>query len=155
MTPYYKEKLEQGLYYQDFVTDQFYKIGIPLLSYSSKEYQNMIGENKAGIEIKNDTKFPETGNLYIEVAEKSNPENRNYIDSGILRKDNTWLYVIGNMGKIFIFSKKQLVMFYQKKLFREVQTPTSKGFLIPVAKAEDTYAIRVININKGDQHETI
>ncbi len=144
MTPEYKEKLEQGLYYQDFVMEQFYKIGIPLISYSSKEYQNMIGENKAGIEIKNDTLFPKTGNLYIEIAEKSKADNKNFVKSGIFRNDNTWLYVIGNMERIFIFSKKQLQFFYEKKKFKEVENLTSKGYLIPVKEAEKVYALKII-----------
>lgn len=130
--------------------EQFYKIGIPLISYSSKEYQNMIGENKAGIEIKNDTLFPETGNLYIEIAEKSNAVNKNFIKSGIFRSDNTWLYVIGNMERIFIFSKKQLQVFYEKKSFKEVSNLTSKGFLIPVKEAERVYALKIIEINQKE-----
>ena len=150
MTPYYKKKLEQGLYYQDFVIEQFYKIGIPLISYSSKEYQNLIGENKAGIEIKNDNRYNETGNIYIEIAEKSNPENINFVKSGIFRNDNTWLYVIGDMKRIFIFSKKQLQIFYETKKFKEVETATSKGYLIPVTEAERIYALKIIEINQKE-----
>ena len=82
-TEYYKDKLKSGLYYQDFVMEKLYEIGLPLISYSSKEFQVMLGENKAGIEIKNDTKYSTTGNLYIEIAEKSNPSNVDYIPSGI------------------------------------------------------------------------
>jgi len=150
MTPEYRAKLEQGLFYQDFVMEQFYKIGIPLISYSSKEYQNMIGENKAGIEIKNDTRFPETGNIYIEVAEKSKAENKTFIPSGIFRNDNTWLYVIGDMKRIFIFSKKQLQIFYETKKFKEVEISTSKGFLIPVLEAERIYALKIIEIQEKE-----
>jgi len=143
MTSYYQEKLKEGLHYQDFVVEQLYNIGLPIISYASKEYQNLIGENKAGIEIKRDGKFKETGNIYIEIAEKSNPQNLNFISSGIYRNDNTWLYLIGDETKIYIFSKKHLVIYRTKRLFREVETPTSKGFLIPVDKAEKL-AIKII-----------
>ena len=71
MTPEYAEKLKQGLEFQDYVVERLYDCGLPIISYSSKEYQTMIGENKTGIEIKNDSNFRITGNLYIEVAEKS------------------------------------------------------------------------------------
>lgn len=142
MTPYYKEKLEQGLYFQDYVIELLYKNGIPLISYSSKEYQNMIGENKAGIEIKNDNNFRMTGNLYIEIAEKSNAENISFVSSGIYRNDNTWLYLIGDINKIYVLSKKQLKILHQSKKYKEVQTTTSKGFLLPVTEVEKYYSLR-------------
>lgn len=148
MNDYYKEKLQQGLYYQDFVIEQLYKIGLPLISYSSKEFQVMVGENKAGIEIKNDDKFQKTGNLYIETAEKSDANKANYFPSGIFRTDNTWLYCIGDLKRIFILSKKQLVLLSNAKKFRAVETPTSQGFLLPVAEAEKHYAIKIIDCEK-------
>jgi len=142
MTPYYKEKLEQGLYFQDYVIELLYKNGIPLISYSSKEYQNMIGENKAGIEIKNDNNFRKTGNLYIEIAEKSNAENISFVSSGIYRNDNTWLYLIGDINKIYVLSKKQLKILHQSKKYKEVETQTSKGFLLPLIEVEKYYSLR-------------
>ena len=142
MTDYYKEKLQQGLYFQDYVVELLYKNGIPLISYSSKEYQNMIGENKAGIEIKNDMNFRKTGNLYIEIAEKSKAENERFVKSGIYRNDNTWLYLIGDKETVFVLSKKQLQILHQKKKYREVEIATSRGFLLPVADAEKFYSLK-------------
>lgn len=141
MTPYYKEKLDQGLYFQDYVVELLYKKGIPLISYSSKEYQNMIGENKAGIEIKNDNNFRKTGNLYIEVAEKSNAENKNFVPSGIYRKDNTWLYLIGDREKVYVLGKKQLQMLHRANKYKEVEIATSKGFLFPIIDVEKFYCL--------------
>lgn len=149
MTPYYKEKLEQGLYYQDFVIEQLYSAGLPLISYSSKKYQTMIGENKAGFEIKNDCQFRKTNNFYIEISEKSNADNREYVASGIYRNDNTWLYIMGDTETIYIFSKKQLQILHSSHKYRTVQTATSTGFLLPVKDAEKHYAIKVIEVNKA------
>lgn len=147
-TPYYREKLEQGLSYQDYVTEKLYSIGLPVIGYSSKKYQNEKGENKNGWEIKFDDLRKKTGNLYIETAEKSNPDNKAYVPSGIFRDDNTWLYVIGDYTKIYIFSKKQLKTLYSDKTkmekIRKVVIPTSRGFLIPEAYAEKFFAIRII-----------
>jgi len=142
MTEYYKEKLDQGLYFQDYVVELLYKNGIPLISYSSKEYQNIIGENKAGIEIKNDNNFRKTGNIYIEISEKSNPKNHSFVASGIYRNDNTWLYLIGDKETIFVLSKKQLQIIHKTGKYREVEISTSKGFLLPVADAEKFYCLR-------------
>lgn len=146
MTAYYKEKLEQGLTYQDFVTEKLYEAGIPVISYSSKRYQHMIGENKAGIEIKNDTRFRETGNFYIETAEKSREEVKNFTNSGVFRDDNTWLYIIGDYQEIFIFSKRQLGLVKDK--FKRVEIATSKGFLLPVDYARGKLALKIISCDK-------
>lgn len=144
MTPHYEKMLGIGLHFQDFVVEELYKIGLPIISYSSKEYQNMIGENKSGIEIKNDRNYEKTGNLYIEIAEKSNENNINYVLSGIYRNDNTWLYLIGDEKKIFVLSKIQLQSLHKNKKMKEVKTGTSKGFLLPVDLATRVYALKVI-----------
>ena len=145
MTEYYEEKLQQGLEFQDFVTDiLFNELFIPLSSYQSRKYQ-LKGENKQGIEIKFDDKFKATGNVYIEISEKSNANNINFIESGIYRNDNTWLYIIGDYSILFIFGKEMLKLMHKKKRYKEVQIPTSKGFLIPKIDAEK-YALKIIYI---------
>ena len=132
MNQNYKNCLEAGLAFQDYVTEKLYNLGIPLVTYSSRNYQ-LGGENKAGIEIKFDRKFRETGNFYIETAEKADPKNKNYVPSGIYRNDNTWLYIIGDYQNIYVFSKEQLKKVKDK--FKQVETPTSRGFLLPVEGA--------------------
>lgn len=131
MNKYYKEKLEQGQEYQDFVSVvMIEKLKIPLSFFGSKKYQYGVGENQQGIEIKFDDRLEETGNLYIEVAEKTKAENQQYISSGVMRNDNTWLYLIGNYNEIFIFDKKILKRMYLSRKHKEVEIPTSKGFLL-------------------------
>lgn len=147
MNEYYKNKLKQGLYYQDMIVEKLYEIGLPIISYSSKEFQYTIGENKAGIEIKNDTRFLETKNFYIEISEKSNSQNINFIKSGIYRDDNTWLYVIGNDVEFHVFSKKQLVLLHKSKKYKTVETPTSKGFLLPYVDAVSSYSLKIVKLN--------
>lgn len=145
MNEYYKDRLEVGLQFQDFVTDiLFTELFIPLSSYQSKKYQ-LKGENKQGVEIKFDDKFKDSGNLYIEIAEKSNPNNPTFIDSGIYRNDNTWLYIIGNYQILFIFGKSTLKLLHKDKRYRSIEIPTSKGFLIPRTDAVK-FALKVINI---------
>jgi len=138
---YYQVKLQEGLEFQDFVTRELYQRGIVVIGYSSRKYQNNEGENMLGAEIKRDGKFRETGNLYIEVAEKSHPDKPSYTKSGIHREDNSWLFVIGDEKTIWIFSTKYLRMLEDR--YRPVQKPTSKGFLLPLNEA-DKYCIRKI-----------
>lgn len=146
MTENYKEMLQKGLEYQDFVTDVLInELGIALSSYGSTKYQYTKGENKQGFEIKFDDKYKTTNNLYIETEEKNNKLNLYFVASGIFRNDNTWLFVIGNYEEIFIFSKKHLKLMFASKKFRSVETETSKGFLIDKINAEN-YCIKKIVI---------
>ena len=157
MNEYYRQKLEEGEQYQDFVTEKLYEIGIPIISYSSKRYQHIVGENKCGFEIKFDNNTKKTGNLYIEIAEKSNELNKEFISSGIYRNDNTWLYIIGNYEKIYIFSKKHLRKIFEdvKRIafLRRIETKTSRGFLLPAKYAEEILCIKIIECTLG--HEKI
>lgn len=138
---YYADQLEVGLQFQDFVTTQLYQRGIVVVGYSSRRYQNERGENMLGAEIKRDDNFRKTGNLYLEVAEKAHPDRAQYTESGIMRADNSWLFVIGDEQTIWMFSTKYLRLL--KDRYRKVQTPTSIGRLMPIYDA-DRYCIRKI-----------
>ena len=130
-----------GLEYQDFVFDQFRRMdGMPIFlgSYASKKYQYTKGESPSGLEIKYDNKMKETKNLFIEYKEKSNPDNQEFVASGIMREDNTWLYLIGDYEQAFMFAKKTLrgyFLTYENKLEKRLSnTKTSWGFLLPIDK---------------------
>lgn len=142
---YYREKLEEGLVFQDVVTKALYQRGIIVIGYSSRRFQFTEGENMLGAEIKRDGKFRETGNLYIETSEKSDPSYLNYKESGIHRQDNSWLYVIGDEKLIYIFSTKYLRMLSRNDKYKKVTIPTSTGFLLPLLDAEK-YCIRKIEL---------
>lgn len=143
---YYQDKLQQGLEFQDVVTQVLYQRGIVVIGYSSRRFQNNEGENMLGAEIKRDGKFRETGNLYIETAEKSHPDKPNYTASGIHRQDNSWLYVIGDEKTIYIFSTKYLQMLEHR--YERKEKPTSQGFVMPLADAEK-YCIRKIEVGNA------
>jgi len=87
-------------------------------------------------------KLAETGNLYFETAEKTRPENPKFIESGILRNDNSWLYAIGNYTVVYVFSKKRLQRIWRHRskypwlVLREAKIGTSKGFTMPEAIAK-------------------
>lgn len=142
---YYKEKLEQGLIFQDVVTRALYLRGIVVVGYSSRKFQVEHGENMLGAEIKRDGNFRDTNNLYLETAEKSHPDNQKYIPSGIFRPDNSWLFVIGDEQTVWVFSTKYLQLLHDKRNWREVRKSTSIGRLMPLGDA-DKYAIRKIEL---------
>lgn len=146
---YYAHQLIDALEYQDWVQDLLYDHGLPIGSYSSRKFQNQKGENRAGVEIKFDRQLCKTNNLYIETDEKSHPTRSTYTRSGIYRADNTWLYVIGNYTKTFLFAKVQLRALDMiteetgSPRYERRTNPTSKGFLLPLDDA-CRYAAKVI-----------
>jgi hypothetical protein len=141
---YYKEQLEKGIEFQDYVNSLLFDIGIVVVQYQSRRYQFERGENSGGIEIKFDDKFERTGNLYIECAEKSHPNNDHYMPSGIYRYDNSWLYAIGNYEVVYLFVTKHLRWLHERKPLIGKQTPTSRGFLLPEILAKK-YAARTLS----------
>ncbi len=150
MTEYYKEKLEQGKEYQDFVMDRFADELAIIISVYGSEKRQLSGESTQGIEIKLDDRYAETGNLYIEYAEKSDINNDEYVDSGVLRQDNTWLWAIGDYKRVFIFAKSCLRRLYEAKTilkYIEIEKETSKGFLLPNQSAEK-YAAKIIEVQE-------
>jgi hypothetical protein len=148
LTEYYTRQLEESREFQDFIVDQLYQEGIPVVMHTSEKKQ-VLGENKFGIEFKHDKKMENTGNVYIEYAEKSDPNNINFVKSGILRDDNSWLWAIANDKVIYIVSKRVLRQIYEKKppFARFVSTPTSKGFLLKIDLIEQI-AEKVIRVNE-------
>lgn len=142
-----------GEEYQDFICDELLKIGIPLNVYVSKKYQLSKGESATGIEIKHDSKYSQTGKLYFEV-EAINKSGSQMINGGITKEDKSWLYLIGDENKAFIFAKKQLIRLYEKvkanpTLWKEkygisihqhidadTMKATSSGMCIPISQLD-------------------
>jgi len=142
---------EEALEYQDFIVTLLLKeIGLVISNYSSRYYQLNYGENRQGVEIKLDRRITETGNVSVEVAEKSNAGVSTWTDSGIMRDDNAWLYIQGNYEIVFIFGKSLMRQLYLARYQDKVWEPkkTIRTFLMPIQVAEK-YALKTIRINEG------
>lgn len=136
---YRNDKMDSGQRFQDHVVDLlFRRRGLVISQFVSREYQIRLGESLQGVEIKHDEKYSLTGNLWIEVGEKALPRAGEYAPSGVLRDDNTWLYVIGDYQTVFAFAKQNLILLYESKRYslRENDRKTSVGFLFPRVDAE-------------------
>lgn len=131
--------VQAGMEFQDFVADQLFRFGIALTAFMSRKYQYERGENLQGIEIKLDDRWHETGRLSIEIAERSDAQSM-WVNSGIYRNDNTWLYVQGNQAGFFIFPRKFLRHMFEKNGYPTEEKPkgkpTIRTFYLPVAHAE-------------------
>jgi hypothetical protein len=122
--------------FQDWVCVRLAQDGIVLQNLSSKKYQLAVGENIQGFEIKLDTRCTDTGRLSIEVAEKSRRDNERWVDSGIWRNDNTWLYIQGNRDLLFVFPKKALQWWYRKRKPELLDfNGTIRRFFLPMKQA--------------------
>lgn len=129
MDEYYKNKLEESNLFQDHWAKQFLlQRGIPLQFFCSKKNQ-IHGECIQGYELKYDSLFRKTKRLYIETHEKQNMATQ-WVESGILKVDNSIYLVIGDYELVFIFSKQQLIEEYKKVYWNSIEKNTSKGFVI-------------------------
>jgi hypothetical protein len=149
-TDYYKKQLEVGLVFQDFVYEILARHGLMTVGYGSKLFQHRLGENKAGIEIKFDDKLATTGNMWIEVEEKSSPSRPAYVPSGIQR--NSVEYLIGNYDELYRFATTLLRRMWQSGRYQVIENKlkTSRGFLLPRVDAE-RFATQILRPNCGDE----
>lgn len=147
----HNDSFERGIEFQDFVCEKMLsELGIAFTNYQSRKFQFGNGENKQGIEIKLDDDTTRTGNLSIEVGEKSRINLPTYTDSGILRNDNSWLYIQGNYKIIYIFAKSILLGIYHNRKYKIDELPTLRRFLMPNEIAWK-YAAKVLEFNGGDK----
>lgn len=136
--------VEDGLAFQDFVCTELAKHGLIIQNYSSKRYQYEVGENVQGFEIKQDRRCTDTQRLSIEIAEKTRADRPEWTPSGIMRDDNSWLYIQGNDEVIFVFAKRTLLLLYEHmkgqqtlQLHEEPKgNPTVRAFFLPLKTAE-------------------
>jgi len=110
-----KDSLEKGLAFQDFVCIVLAQRHIVLQNIGSKKFQIEVGENLQGFEIKLDRRCTETGRLSIEVAEKSSRDVLWWTPSGIMREDNSILYIQGNYDSFWVFGKNWLRRWMEEK----------------------------------------
>lgn len=109
---YYREKLAEGLEFQDFVCRELFKhSSIIIQNTVSRRYQLEVGENFQGYEIKYDARMKNTGNLYFETHESAK-DCPGLVESGILRSDHHH-YCIGDYEQLFIFDSNRLRNIYR------------------------------------------
>jgi len=144
-------KQNKGLQFESHIMDWFAKEkNINLSHYTTYEEQIHKGENRQGIEIKNDQRFCETGNLFISVE-----RDYGYIKypSGIY-KNQSWVYVIGNKEVFYIFATKHLKQYFEKHTptlfdgFISVKNGRDKGFLLSTKLADRICIEKVTNQTK-------
>lgn len=139
----YEDKLEIGNAYSNYICKQWpFLYGKELTFCETYMEQITIGETLQGVEIKHDRRCAETGNLFIEVAEKRRQTNMKWVASGIFRRDNTQWYLIGDYVQFWVFRIETLRTL---SYFFEIKTgPTFKGYLLSILQANNCCAKREV-----------
>lgn len=144
----YEDNLRDAQAFEDFVSDTLFDhAAFALHTYRSPVYQRLKGESRPGLEVKYDRRFRDTGNLYIETEERWNTEVK-FRPAGICKEGTTW-YVIGDYGKFWLFAVTTLRN-CQPHCKSPKDTPTAKGFLLTIDKA-DKWAAWIFDSEKIDK----
>lgn len=136
------DTLEMGAEFLDFVMETLQKRGVILQPYTSKKNQYNVGESLQGWEVKFDNSIFKNNRLSIEIAEKSRRDIPIWTQSGIYRRDNTWIYIQGNYTRFYWFQKSILIGLHKTGRYKEDEyNGTIKKFYLPFDDA-DKYGVR-------------
>lgn len=134
----YLSNLEQAKNFEDFVFDtMLHERRLVVGGYKSRHYQVLHGESATGVEVKLDLEFRNTGNLFIETAERPSV-SAVWKPAGIYHATDPWLLVIGDFSTFWVLATQTLRNIHETAAFRDVanKSDTGKGFLLPVCKAD-------------------
>lgn len=156
-TAYFIKQLIESHRFEVFVDTLFSQCNFDIGLYYGRN-QQYAGETKVGIEIKLDKRLKETGNVYIEYKERMHRDGM-WVNSGILKNDNTKMILIGDVDKFYILSKDRLLDYYQRlilngeqiagtRIVAEKEHGTSKGFIMneELAVLENISVVEAINM---------
>ena len=139
-TPYFIRQLSDSHAFEVYIAWLFSQRGVDIGLYYGREQQYHRGETAAGIEIKYDKRSEKTGNYYIEYQERMHADGI-WVDSGILKQDDTRFYLLGTIEQFVIFERSWLMEYYRRlvcggerlgdaRLVAEKAHGTSKGFIL-------------------------
>jgi hypothetical protein len=138
--------LEIGHEYEDFVQHVLWERGIVVMLNRSARYQWRHGEGLGGIEVKLDRKFRESGNLYIETAERRTSDGRSaWRPCGPYDNPAPRMLAIGDYQTIYLLSVRWL--FWVEPRCEHHEGKTQKGYKLPVQSASRG-AIEVIEVDE-------
>ena len=138
----YNIRLEGGKEFEVFAQEICREWGWNIGVYMDKEDQWEKGESESHTEIKLDTQWPDTGNLFIEIKERRAADGTSqWRAAGIYDASNPWLYLIGNYYRFWLFRCEDLRRLHRTGVYERkprIQSPkdTSIGFVVPLADCE-------------------
>jgi hypothetical protein len=134
----YMGNLDEAKDFEDFVFDTLmHERKLVCGGYKSRHYQTLHGESLNGVEVKLDREFRKTGNVWIETQERPSVDHE-YKPAGIYHESDPWLFVIGDYSTLWAIASQSLRLIHEANVCpeKENRTRTSRGFLLPVCKAD-------------------
>ena len=138
--------------FQRFVEEKlFEKLALKIDCFKDGKNQRLKGENPQGFEIKYDSRCTgdstysqctATNRLAIELYRQVSDSH--WIKSGILRDDNTWIYIVGNYQGFWMFGKRDLVRLFKKNNYEVTDYKTLRRFFISIEEANE-YCLNYID----------
>jgi hypothetical protein len=128
---------EESALFADRCQKPLATIGLPLTMYCSQPFQHKNGESLLGLEMKYDRMSLTTGNLFLEVAERSYPPGGPFVLSGVMNDNNPLFYGIGNERVLYVFSVRTLRKVIT--IYQDVHFPITEANL---CKANGLYQTR-------------
>ena len=136
--------LRAGQEYEDFVAEQLWHHRWPIYVYQSRKWQWKSGESVNGIEIKLDRKFRDTGNLFIETAERRTTTGASqWRPSGIYDEHEPRILAIGDYRTIYLLGVRWLIHGLVNHL--EIEKGTFRGYVLKLSHAESS-ALDIIEV---------
>lgn len=133
---YYRDRKELAEVFERYIVSRLRHRGVAIARHTTKAGQYKFGDTTAGIEIKFDMELARTGNLYIEVDEKTDPSNKAFTRSGIFTSSSMKWYLIGNYRECYLFSRTALLEEHKTAKIIPNRTRTGHGFLLPRLRAD-------------------
>jgi hypothetical protein len=137
VSDYYAEQLALAEAWERYIVARLRREGIPAERHDTKDSQIRYGDMRIGpdhVELKYDQKFVETGNLFIEVAEKRRAEQAQWMPSGIYASSLARWYGVGDHRDWFLFERVALRDVARPERIITIKRATSQGFLLRPAE---------------------
>lgn len=154
----YYECLHEAQEFEQFWCEVIeHKLHLKLTRIRAKQNQSrFLCDTKEGFEFKHNRGIEKYKGVFIEVRQKMDKDDPDFMPSSIGKKDNAWMYCIGDFNNLYFVPKKILIGEYesQKYEIKPNKDGTALGFRLPLDRLEEISVLKLNPINKEVDHST-
>lgn len=132
-----------------------YKLHLNLTRIKAKENQSkFLCDTKEGFEFKHNTGIEQHDGVFIEISQKMKKTDKDFMNSSISKKDNAWIYCIGDFKRLYLTPKKYLISEYESGCYKIIPNSkgTGMGFKLPIERLEEISLLKLTPIDKEPEH---
>lgn len=152
----YDDCLKEAKRFEQFWCEVIeYKIHLSLTIIQAKENQaKFLCDTKEGFEFKHNTGMERYNGVFIEVSQKMDKDDKDFIPSSISKRDNSWMYCIGDFTKLYFVPKKALVTECESNKYeiKPNREGTAIGFRLPLPRLKEISVLELTPINRSVDH---